>query len=249
MTDLTGRVALVTGAGRGIGAVIARGLAARGAAVAAVARTRSQLDAVTTQIAEQGGRAIGLAADLGDLATIEPLVAEVTESLGTPDVLVNNAATVDPLSPTPELDVRRADEAIRLNVTALIGLSAAVLPAMLGTGWGRIVNVSSGVVVRPAAMIGATVYAATKGAVETHTLSLAAELAGTGVTVNAYRPGRVDTAMQEWMRSRGATTFASAASFARAHESGELISAETSAAGLLDRIAGDDNGEIWTVGS
>ena len=249
MDELSGRVAIVTGASRGLGAALARGLAERGAAVALIARSENEIASGARAIETSGGRAVALSADLSDLSGIDSLVDDVTSCLGAPDILINNAATVDPLSPTAELDVQQTDAAFRLNVTALIGLTARVLPHLLEQSWGRIVNVSSGVVTRPEAMIGGTVYAASKAALEAHTLSLAAELDGTGVTVNAYRPGRIDTAMQEHLRTRDSRAFASAASFAELHTSGGLISAEASAAGLLQRLASDDNGTIWTVGA
>src|SRR6202041_3849106 len=114
----------------------------------------------------------------------------------------NNAATVEPLGATaaiPPAELRRAFE---VNVVAPATLTAAVLPGMLDAGWGRVVNVSSGIVASPAGMIRGNAYAATKAALEAHTVNLAAELAGTGVTVNAYRPGGVDTAMQAWIRGQ-----------------------------------------------
>jgi 3-oxoacyl-[acyl-carrier protein] reductase len=91
---------------------------------------------------------------------------------------------------------------LALNVGAPIYLSGRVLPAMLEEGWGRIVYVSSGVVSLPEMTTRGTVYAATKAALEAHTLKLSAELAGTGVTANVYRPGAVDTDMQAWIRGQ-----------------------------------------------
>ena len=97
---------------------------------------------------------------------------------------------------------------------------------MLERRWGRVVNVSSGIVASPAAMVGANAYAATKAALEAHTVNLAAELAGTGVTVNAYRPGSVDTAMQAWIRDQDPDAIGRALHdrFTERHAAGDLIS-------------------------
>jgi 3-oxoacyl-[acyl-carrier protein] reductase len=121
---------------------------------------------------------------------------------------------------------------------------------MLERGWGRIVNISSGIAERPGGMVGANAYATSKAALEAHTLNLAAELDGTGVTVNAYRPGGVDTAMQAWIRSQPSEVVGQDLHdrFVETKESGALLTPEQSAASLLPRIAGTATGEIWSVG-
>ena len=120
---------------------------------------------------------------------------------------------------------------------------------MLEHGWGRIANISTGVVSHPALMIGGTTYTATKAAVEAHTINLAAELADTAVRVNAYRPGRVDTAMQEWIRSQDPEQVGEQllARFTAMHAEGQLISADHSARRLVTRLAGSETGHIWDV--
>jgi NAD(P)-dependent dehydrogenase (short-subunit alcohol dehydrogenase family) len=134
------------------------------------------------------------------------------------------------------------------NVAAPIALTAVLLDAMVADGWGRIVNVSSGIAATPQAMPGMTVYAATKSALETHTVNLASELAGTGVTANVYRPGAVDTAMQAWIRSQPRERIGGALldRFTVMHESGQLITPARSARSLLTRIDGDATGQIWS---
>jgi NAD(P)-dependent dehydrogenase (short-subunit alcohol dehydrogenase family) len=247
--DFGGRVAVVTGGGRGIGRAVARNLASAGAAVAVVSRTAEQLDEVVAGIGEQGGHAVAFVADLANVDQVPGLIKRVHDQLGPVDILINNAATVAPLARTAEIDPAQVDAAFRLNVTSLIAGSAAVLPGMLERAWGRIVNISTGIVADPAWMIGATTYAATKAAVEAHTVNLAAELADTGVTVNAYRPGRVDTAMQEWIRRQDPEQVGGqlVARFVAMHAEGQLITADHSARRLITRLAGSGTGHIWDV--
>ncbi|MGH3219569.1 MAG: SDR family NAD(P)-dependent oxidoreductase [Streptosporangiaceae bacterium] len=203
VTDLAGKTALITGAGRGIGRAVALGLADAGAGLILVARSADQLAQTRAILLGRGTAAKQVRivpADLGDEQQ-RGHAATAAVAAGRVDILVNNAATVEPLGPTaavPPADLRRAFE---LNVIAPAGLTAAVLPGMLEAGWGRIVNVSSAIAARPDAMVRFNACAAaTKAALEARTVNLAAELAGTGVTVNVYRPGGVDTAMQAWIR-------------------------------------------------
>jgi 3-oxoacyl-[acyl-carrier protein] reductase len=120
---------------------------------------------------------------------------------------------------------------------------------MLDAGWGRVVNVSSGIVASPAGMVRGNAYAATKAALEAHTVNLAAELAGIGVTVNAYRPDGVDTAMQAWIRQQDPGRIGTGLHerFTRNYAEGTLITPEHSAGVLLARLAGDDTGTVWDV--
>ena len=247
MGNLDGRVALVTGAGRGIGAEIAVGLARRGARVAIVARTASQLDQIAATVTAADGTALALTADLGDEAQTDGALRRARSELGEIELLINNAAVVGPLAPTSALTRREIADALALNVLAPIYLSGRVLPAMLDVGWGRIVNVSSGVASRPEMMIRGTVYAASKAALEAHTLNLSAELAGTGVTVNVYRPGAVDTDMQAWIRAQDPDRIGSELHqrFMQSHAAGTLLTPQKSAAALLAHLDSDATGQIW----
>jgi NAD(P)-dependent dehydrogenase (short-subunit alcohol dehydrogenase family) len=142
---------------------------------------------------------------------------------------------------------RRAVDTI---VGGPIALSAgAVLPVMIKNGWGRIVNVSSGVVGNPGGMIGGSTYAATKAALEAQTISMAAEYAGTGVTINVYRPGGVDTAMQEWIRAQDPAQIGEVLHdrFLASHASGNLLSPETSGQALVAHLGLNETGRIWDV--
>jgi 3-oxoacyl-[acyl-carrier protein] reductase len=197
-----GRVALVTGAGRGIGRVVALQLADSGAQVALLARSVSQLEETAEKVRAEGGVAAVVPADLADPDAVADAAHIAIKELGPVDILVNNAAVVQPAGPTVTAGPGAWATALAVNVEAPVRLAFAFLPSMLEQGWGRIVNVSSGIVDRPAAIVGLNAYAATKSALEAHSLNLAVELAGSGVSVNVYRPGSVDTAMQEWFRSQ-----------------------------------------------
>jgi NAD(P)-dependent dehydrogenase (short-subunit alcohol dehydrogenase family) len=246
-----GKRALITGAGRGIGRALASGLAEAGADLVLLARSTHQLEDVRAALAERGvgeERVHVVPADLGDVADRERAIAEI-HKLGRIDVLVNNAATVEPLGPTTEVPDALLRHAYEVNVFAVYALTRALLPAMVEAGWGRIANVSSGVVGRPQSMVRANAYAATKAALEAHTVSLAAELSGTGVTANVYRPGLVDTAMQTHIREQDRDRIGDAMheKFNRHVTDRLLITPEQSATSLISRLQGEATGEIWLV--
>jgi NAD(P)-dependent dehydrogenase (short-subunit alcohol dehydrogenase family) len=247
--DLAGKSALVTGAGRGIGRATAIGLAAAGARVGLLARSSDELSEVAATIAEQGGNASVVRADLSDAAQTEAAITETLRDLPSIDILINNAAVVWPLGPTLATDPADLRKAIEVNLFAVITLTRAFLPGMLERGWGRIANVSSGIVASPEAMIGANAYVLTKSALEAHTVNLAAELAESGVTVNAYRPGSVDTAMQGYIREQPPEAIGRTLHdrFVETYAAGTLISPETSAASLLEHLASVETGQIWRV--
>jgi NAD(P)-dependent dehydrogenase (short-subunit alcohol dehydrogenase family) len=164
-------------------------------------------------------------------------------------VLVNNAAVVGPLGATSDLEAVEIRRSLAVNVVAVVTLTAAAIPAMVADGWGRVVNISSAIVANPGMMVGGTVYAASKAAVEAHTINLAAELRDTGITVNAYRPGAVDTAMQQWIRDQPPEQIGTALHerFIANHAQGDLITPRQSAATLLRHLTTDHTGQIWDV--
>ena len=242
---------MVTGAGRGIGQAVAVELAAAGMAVALVARSEDQLAETAQQVKHLGADAVVVPADLADLSQVTRAIHLATDRLGTVDVLINDAAVVGPLGPSMLVDPTEWALTFNVNVVAAAVLSFAVVPGMVERGWGRIVNVSSAIAAHPGAMIGMNAYAASKAALEAHTVNLAAELAGTGVTVNAFRPGSVDTAMQAGIRGQDPTRIGAALHewFARSHAEGTMITPEQSARSLIPHLFADGAGEIWDVSS
>ena len=224
-------------------------LAESGARVLLVARSIDQLNETAEEIKGFGGHALLIPADLSDMEEIVRTVVRTNDICGGVDILINNAAVVAPIGRSGDVDPTEWAKALAVNVVAVAALSIAFLPTMLERNWGRIVNVSSAIAARPDAMIGMNAYAASKAALEAHTLNLAAELAGSGVTVNAYRPGSVDTAMQAWIRAQDPERIGRdlhgwfAASFA----SGTLMTPEDSARSLLSHLLCEDSGRVWDV--
>jgi citronellol/citronellal dehydrogenase len=200
---LDGRTALVTGASRGIGAAVARRLAAEGAAVAVTARTldapgplEGTLRETIAAIESGGGRALAIRADLTDADDRARIVPDAQAVLGPIDILVNNAAAAFYL-PTAEMSLKRRRLLFELNVHAPVDLAQAVAPAMRARGQGWIVNISSATSKHPEGppfsrghKLGATstMYGATKAALERVTTGLAAELHGDGIAVNSLAP-------------------------------------------------------------
>ena len=183
--DLTGRVALVTGAGRGIGHDLVLGLAGAGARVAAAVRRVADAEEVVAAVRAAGGDAIAVSLDVTDTASIEAAVATTVASFGRLDILVNNAGlgtNHDALDATED----EWDELFAVNVRGLFFASQAAARRMVEQGHGRIVNVAS-----QAGIVGIrrhAAYSASKGAVITLTKVLALEWAPAGVTVNAIAP-------------------------------------------------------------
>jgi len=249
MAAFTGRVAVVTGGGRGIGAATADALAAMGAAVAVLARSQAEVDIVAARVQAQGGRSLAVACDVADTAAVVDAFAQIARELGPVDILVNNAAVVTPLGPTATIDLAAWQVAMMVNLVGPMACIKAVLPGMLARGYGRIVNVSTGAAARTG-MGNANAYAVSKSGLEMLTRNLAAELAGTGVTVNAVRPGTVDTAMQTGIRESDPAAIGDAlvARFREFHASGSLLDPALPGTLIARLIAEDTTGETVSIG-
>jgi 3-oxoacyl-[acyl-carrier protein] reductase len=187
---LTGKVAVVTGASKGIGAGIAKALAAEGAAVVVnYASSKSGADKVVAEISGSGGKAIAVQADAARKADVDRLFGDAKKTFGRVDILVNNAGIYE-FSPLETITEEHFHKLFNLNVLGLIFASQAAAKLFDSAG-GSIINISS--IVSTLAFPNASVYSGTKGAVDAITRSLATELGPKGIRVNAIRPGMVET--------------------------------------------------------
>ncbi|MBI4637535.1 MAG: SDR family oxidoreductase [Candidatus Rokubacteria bacterium] len=243
---MVNRVALVTGGGRGIGRVIALGLAREGCHVAVGARTRGQVEETAALARDLGVRALAVDLDVTDGATLTPAVSEVIASLGPVDVLVNNAGIAES-APFNRTDPGLWDRHLRVNVTGPYLLTREVLPGMLERRWGRVINIAS-----LAGLYGApyvTAYTTSKHALVGFTRALAAEVSGKGVTVNAVCPGYVATDMvwngARTIAARTGRSFEEAVeAMARINPGGRLVEPEEVAAAAVELVRNETiNGE------
>jgi len=184
--DLTGKVAIVTGASSGIGWEIAKAYAAAGARTVVAARTVVRLDELAGEIMQAGGMALAVACDVTDEAQVEALFARCRETWGEPDILVNNAGIADH-TPTVDMTLARWDEILRINLTSVFLCSRAALRVMIPQRRGRIINIGSisAKVPRPHT----AGYTASKFALEGLTRSLALDGREHGIAVSMLHPG------------------------------------------------------------
>jgi len=193
--DLSNRVAIVTGSGRGLGAAIARGLAAAGASVMLCSRTRAEVERAAAGIVCSGGKAAAIVADTSDRASCQRLVDQTVSRFGKLDVLVNNAG-IDSISPAEDLTDDAWERVVNTNLKGYFICSQIAARQMLAQGHGgSIVNNSS--ICSVIGVNGLTVYSATKGGVNQLTRVMAVEWAKRGIRVNAIAPGYFDNIMQD----------------------------------------------------
>jgi NAD(P)-dependent dehydrogenase (short-subunit alcohol dehydrogenase family) len=188
---LDGKIALITGASRGIGAVIAQSYAAVGATVVLASRKQEGVEAIAATIREAGGNAHAQAAHTGDDAAVATLVNETIERFGCIDILVNNAATSPYFGPIIDAEPSHWQKTLDVNVLGYWRMVQACVPTMRTAGGGKIINIASVAGIRGQAGMG--IYSVSKAAVIMLTQVLAAELASDNIQVNALAPGYVRT--------------------------------------------------------
>ena len=198
MGSLDGKVIIVTGASRGIGAAAATALAQAGATVVLTARDGK----LTEQVAQSiGGSASAIPCDVSDYAAFEALAVDTRSRFGRLDALVNNAGVIEPITSIAESDPKAWARNVDINLTGAYHAIRAVLPGMLGAGGGTIVNVSSGAAIRP--LEGWSAYCSAKAGLHMLTRAVALETAGKGIRVFGFQPGTTDTDMQVLIRASG----------------------------------------------
>ncbi|MBN9559457.1 MAG: SDR family oxidoreductase [Alphaproteobacteria bacterium] len=201
MTELTGKVVLVTGASRGIGEAAAVALAREGASVMLAARDVVRAGEVARRIVDGDGKAAASACDVAEYGAVERLVGETRERFGAIDVLVNNAGVIEPIAMIAEADPAAWARNVQINLAGAFNAVRGVLPGMLAAGRGTIINLSSGAAHRP--LEGWSAYCAAKAGMAMLTRSIALETEGRGIRVFGFAPGTTDTDMQVTIRASG----------------------------------------------
>ena len=233
---LSGKVAIITGAGRGIGRAIALALAEQGAAVVVVARTRLEIRETAAAIQARGQPALALRADVSDWQSVQELARRARQEFGSVHILVNNAGVQGPIGPLVENDLAAWERTVHVNLMGAFLCCKAVLPIMIQQRWGKIINLSGGGATAPRPYFSA--YAASKAAVVRLTETLAEEARAYNIQVNAIAPGAVNTRMLTEVLSAGE----SAGDKARVEAERQLESGGTSpalAAALAVFLASD----------
>ncbi|TAY52037.1 3-oxoacyl-ACP reductase family protein [Rhizobium leguminosarum] len=220
MSDLTGRVALVTGASRGIGRDTAYALSSAGASVAVGYHSdRTGAEAVAETIRQEGGRAVAVGGDVSDLQIAVDLVRETEAQLGPLGIVVNNAG-INPSRPLDQITAADWDETIRVNLTSAFHVTQAAVPGLRERKWGRIITISS-----VAAQLGGVIgphYAASKAGLIGLAHYYAAALAKEGITSNAIAPALIET---EMLKSNSAIqpTLIPVGRFGQTHEVSSVV--------------------------
>jgi NAD(P)-dependent dehydrogenase (short-subunit alcohol dehydrogenase family) len=201
MADLSGKVVIVTGASRGIGAAAAIALGKAGASVMLTARDGRLTNEVAQTIIAAGGTAAAHVCDVSSFKAVEALVAETIVQFGRLDILVNNAGVIEPIGRIADTDPAAWARNIEINLTGAYHAIRAVLPVMIAAGGGTIVNISSGAAIRP--LEGWSAYCSGKAGLHMLTRAVALETAEQGIRIFGFQPGTTDTDMQVLIRASG----------------------------------------------
>jgi 3-oxoacyl-[acyl-carrier protein] reductase len=207
MGKLSGKTAIVTGGASGMGRGVALNFAEEGASVAVLDRNEAGAKEVAHAAAASGVKAIGLACDVGDEASVKSAFAAAAQALGDIDILINNAG-IDTTELVENMSTEMWDEMMRVNLKSIFLCSREVIPAMKRKKWGRIINFSSQLAHKGAPLMAH--YCASKAAVMGFTRSLAYEVIEHGITVNSINPGPIDTPLytgipEAWRREKEAS--------------------------------------------
>lgn len=201
MSSLSGKVIIVTGASRGIGAATAHALAKAGASVMLTARDGAQCADFAGAITAAGGRAAAIPCDVSDFAAVQRLVSETEARFGRVDTLINNAGVIEPIASIADSDPAAWARNLAINLTGAYHPIRALLPGMIAAGGGTIVNVSSGAGMRP--LEGWSAYCTAKAGLAMLTRAIHLENEAHGIRVFGFQPGTTDTDMQVSIRASG----------------------------------------------